>query len=402
MTKPTKRIFVTESNVIINELPIEMVERKGLGHPDTLSDGIAEEMSRQYSRYCMRNFGFIPHHNFDKVQIIAGLAHPRFGGGEILAPITVNVGGRGIATIGSESIPINEIVIESAFGYMKRTIRNFDERYLRTTPFVGQGSADLISIFERSKDIRLANDTSFGVAHYPLSILENLVLSTEKFVNPTLLTVMKELGEDVKVMGVRIKNNFSLTIGVPVIDRYVSDIREYQNIIRDFQDEIRDFAQGLIDGELTVETNAGDDIKNEKVYLSVIGTSAENGDDGMCGRGNRANGLITPYRPMSLEGVAGKNPISHIGKLYNVLAMNASKEIVEKAGAQEATVHILSKIGTPINQPLVSEISLIFPKHASTSERKSIEKNAENILEENLSRINEITNMILKGDISLF
>ncbi len=350
----------------------------------------------------MRNFGFIPHHNFDKVQLIAGLADPHFGGGEILAPITINVGGRGISTIGTDAIPINEIVIESSIGYMKKALRNFDERDLRTTPFVGQGSSDLIDIFERSAEMPLANDTSFGVGHYPLSMLENAVLSTERYINRELNRVMPMIGEDVKVMGLRIRDRYTLTVGAPIIDRYVSDIREYENVISNLEEEIKDFTEGLVDGTLVVQANMGDDVKNGIVYLTVIGTSAENGDDGMCGRGNRANGLITPYRPMSLEGVAGKNPISHVGKLYNVLAMLASRQIVEETGAREAIVHLLSEIGQPIDQPLDADIMLHLHRDTSSSERDSIKKRAIAILDDRLAHVRDISNMILKGDVSVF
>jgi S-adenosylmethionine synthetase len=55
-------------------------------------------------------------------------------------------------------------------------------------------------------------------------------------------------------------------------------------------------------------------VKPSTVYLTVTGTSAEAGDDGEVGRGNRVNDLITPYRPISLEAAAGKNPVTHVGQ----------------------------------------------------------------------------------------
>jgi S-adenosylmethionine synthetase len=85
----------------------------------------------------------------------------------------------------------------------------------------------------------------------------------------------------------------------------------------------------------------------------VTGTSIEMGDDGATGRGNRGNGLITPGRPMTMEAIAGKNPISHVGKIYNVLAERMAREIVELQGIEEAYVTLVSKIGSPIRQPLL-------------------------------------------------
>ncbi len=62
-------------------------------------------------------------------------------------------------------------------------------------------------------------------------------------------------------------------------------------------------------GKWPVHVNTADDIKKKSVFLTVTGTSAEMGDDGSVGRGNRCNGLITPNRPMSMEATSGKNPI---------------------------------------------------------------------------------------------
>lgn len=43
------------------------------------------------------------------------------------------------------------------------------------------------------------------------------------------------------------------------------------------------------------------------------------------------DGLIIPYRPMSVEAAAGKNSRSHVGKLHNVLAYRAARGISSSA-----------------------------------------------------------------------
>ena len=63
------------------------------------------------------------------------------------------------------------------------------------------------------------------------------------------------------------------------------------------------------------------------MYLTLLGTSAEQGDSGQVGRGNRVCGLISLNRPMSVEAAAGKNPVSHVGKIYNVLAHELAMRI---------------------------------------------------------------------------
>ena len=85
--------------------PFEVVERKGLGHPDTLADGISESISRSLSRFYLDEFGQILHHNVDKVLIIAGKSAPQFGGGSILKAPSVVVGGRATRPSGKPLSP---------------------------------------------------------------------------------------------------------------------------------------------------------------------------------------------------------------------------------------------------------------------------------------------------------
>ncbi len=71
-------------------------------------------------------------------------------------------------------------------------------------------------------------------------------------------------------------------------------------------------------------------------------TSVEMGDDGATGRGNRGNCLITPMRPMSIEAIAGKNPVNHVGKIYNVIAQQVAEEtgdLVEEFAAGKLRVY---------------------------------------------------------------
>ena len=77
---------------------VEIVERKGIGHPDSISDGIAESVSRALCQVYMEKFnGKIMHHNTDEVQITAGESNPHFGGGEIIKPIDILLTGRGVS-----------------------------------------------------------------------------------------------------------------------------------------------------------------------------------------------------------------------------------------------------------------------------------------------------------------
>jgi methionine adenosyltransferase (EC 2.5.1.6) len=71
----------------VEDQQVEIVERKGLGHPDSICDGVAEAVSRALARTYRKRFGTVLHFNTDETQLVAGTAAPAFGGGEILEPI---------------------------------------------------------------------------------------------------------------------------------------------------------------------------------------------------------------------------------------------------------------------------------------------------------------------------
>jgi S-adenosylmethionine synthetase len=88
------------------------------------------------------------------------------------------------------------------------------------------------------------------------------------------------------------------------------------------------------------------------VYLTLIGTSAEDADSGQVGRGNRANGLIAFSRPTGGEATAGKNPAAHAGKVYSVLSHRLAGLIhVRCPSLREVYVHLAARIGEPVDHP---------------------------------------------------
>ena len=87
-------------------LDFEVVERKGLGHPDTLADALAEYLSVNYSKYTLSKFGAILHHNFDKVGLLGGASFVRFGEGKITKPIRILLNGRASGRFADVIIPV--------------------------------------------------------------------------------------------------------------------------------------------------------------------------------------------------------------------------------------------------------------------------------------------------------
>jgi S-adenosylmethionine synthetase len=385
----------------IDEQKVEIVERKGIGHPDSLADGIAESMSRELCREYLKRFGVVLHHNTDETQIIAGRSSPRFGGGEVIEPIYIILVGRATRRVGDDVIPTDRVALRAAKDYVKNAMRFLDpELDVVFDVRLGEGSADLQDVFRRKTEIPLANDTSFGIGFAPLSDTEKLVLNAERRIYEELRKKLPAVGEDVKVMGLREKDKIKLTVAVAMVDRFVNSISEYDAVKTEIAEFLRDISAEYTSREVEVFVNTADNYERQSVYLTVTGTSAENGDDGNVGRGNRCNGLITPGRPMSMEATSGKNPINHVGKLYNLLSnMIANRCYEEVEGIREVYVRILSQIGKPINDPKVLSIQII-PKKGYTVDR--LERRVREIAEEMIGNVTKLTDRVIRGEIRTF
>lgn len=343
----------------LDDTRIEMAERKGTGHPDTICDEIAEHISVALCRYYLEHFGAVMHHNVDKALLVGGQSQPAFGGGKVLKPISLIIAGRATHQVGDKTVPVAEIAAETAKNWLARHIRHLDApKDVQITPNIRPGSPDLVELFNRfgRGETPLANDTSFGAGYYPLTPLEQTIIRIEELLNsPATKKQLPFIGEDIKVMGVKDGDKNHYTIAAAIVDRYVSNVPDYVSKIKQTERYLR--AQLPLD-DAVLYINTADDYARESIYLTVTGTSAESGDDGQVGRGNRINGLIAPYQPMSLEAAAGKNPVSHVGKIYNYFAMNLSRAIVEQGFADAAQVFVVSQIGKPIDEPQLLQIRL--------------------------------------------
>lgn len=356
-----------------------MAERKGTGHPDSICDSIAEAVSVALCRRYLHDFGAIFHHNVDKALLVGGSANPAWSGGAVTQPIELYIAGRATRQMGSMQVPVDDIAEETARSWLREHLRFLDpEAHVRILPKIRPGSRELIALFQRygKGEVPLANDTSIGVGYYPLGRLDEQVLAIERLLNhPDTKGRFPFVGEDIKVMGVASGEHVSFTVAIAMVDRFLAGLNDY----RKGKDDVRRFiaeAIGISAHSLTI--NAADDLASGNVYLTVTGTSAENGDDGQVGRGNRNNGLITPYQPMSLEAISGKNPVSHVGKIYNLFADKLCRSIYTQGWAEGVQVFMVSEIGRPITRPLFLDVYL---KHLS-AERKLVHEFIEAALEE--------------------
>ncbi len=386
--------------VHIEEQGIELVERKGLGHPDSIADGVSESVSRALCRLYLDEFGRILHHNTDETQVVGGGSEPKFGGGRVTSPIYILLVGRATTEVNGEKLPYRDVAVEAARKYVQSVCAHLDiDKHVEFDCKIGQGSVDLRGVFEQKAV--LSNDTSFGVGFAPLSDTERLVLESERFLTLKLKKKLHALGEDVKVMGYRQGEAIHLTVAAALIDSELKDAREYASACQEIHDQLAEQAAKLTRRKVTIDVNTADDPELGRYYLTVTGLSMEAGDDGSVGRGNRANGLITPCRPMSLEASAGKNPVNHVGKIYNLLGNLIANDIVKEAGGDVREVHvrILSQIGKPTDQPQVASIQIL---PATGVKLAKVKPNAETVAERWFENIDSIPRLLLTGKLSVF
>ncbi len=381
----------------VRKAAVEIVERKGLGHPDTLCDRAAEELSIAFSLYYIKKFGRVLHHNIDKCLLVGGHSEVCFGGGKVVTPMQLIAVGRAVEARGGEKIPLGDIARETTHRWMSERLRFLEpKKNVAVETKMRTGSVDLRATFASA--VPLANDTSIGVGFSPLTETESLVYHTEQFLNS--LQVKQDypmVGEDIKVMGIRTYNRINLTIAIAFISKFIPSKDKYFTIKKDLLEYIRAFITRLTTFEVSITINAADSYEKDIFYLTVTGTSAECGDDGQVGRGNRVNGLITPYRPMTLEASAGKNPITHTGKLYNLVAREISEEIVKDSHISEAECYLVSQIGMPITEPRIVHVKV----HSSLAKRV-VKERCNSIIERHLSQMPQLWTGILERSYSLF
>jgi S-adenosylmethionine synthetase len=383
---------------------IEIVERKGLGHPDTICDALAEELSRALCDYYLTHFGLVLHHNVDKALLWGGSSLPAFKGGEIQEPIEIFLAGRATREFKGHVVPLEDLVNETCSNWLHSHFHALrPEQHVKIHHLIRPGSVDLVELYLRQEKsgIAFANDTSCGVGYAPLSELERMVLHVEKQLNSAeTKSSYPEYGEDIKIMGIQHDEQIELTVACAFVDRYIDDLDDYLQKKHVLADLIKTLTKTISNRKVDVIVNAADNPETKSLYLTVTGTSAESGDDGEVGRGNRVNGLITPYRPMNMEAAAGKNPVTHVGKLYNIIAQQIAISLVSEFDEiDEAYCYLLSQIGSPVSEPRMIDLKL------GTKDKKSIDSIASRInavVNEKLTDAYKIQQDIIDGKIAVY
>lgn len=391
---PRNIVIARGTGPAADELEVEMCEHKGTGHPDTIADAVCEAASRELSRAYLDAFGRVSHYNLDKGLLIGGQSVPKFGGGAVIEPMKLVICGRASALRGDVGV---EEVVRGAVERNLRERLHCDSKHFRIATEIRSGAPSLQRVIPEGGEPALANDTSIGVGFAPYSRLERLVLTMSRVLaSEEFRARFPAAGDDFKIMGLRNGRRAAphLTVALALVDRHIDGADHYFAV----KDAIRDHLRESVNGEAEIVVNALDNrlaADESEVYLTVTGLSAEMGDDGQVGRGNRVNGLITPNRSMSLEAAAGKNPVSHVGKIYNVLAMLIARDVHSGIeGITEVTVQLLSEIGRRIDDPLVAAVVVKPGKNMTARLRRQVMK----VTDDWLGDVSEVSRSVLNGD----
>lgn len=392
--------------------PIEVIERKGIGHPDTICDALACELSIQYAKYTLAHCdGLILHHHLDKVLLVGGNNEVTFGEmGRFTEPIRIIVAGRASTHYKGRTLPVKPLIDETIKTYMARhfPIPNIEKDLVieqRLTNAAGPGtlkesSGPIAEKFMPSDETKVrgygshyvSNDTSYCVAYAPNSPLEQAILAAEAYLNAAEIKEQYPwLGTDIKLMGVRVRDQIHLTSCIPQIARYVKDLAAYKANLQIAGDLLRGCLLDFFDqDQIYLSLNTKDNYQEHNVYVTVTGASLA-GDVGVSGRANRTNGLITANRPMGLEGASGKNPRYFSGIVYNMSAKQMAQRLYEATG-QPNIVHIVSQNGAPLLDPWHTIVTIDCDDH------DLIEK----IIREEQTRMPELTDAFIRGEIRLY
>lgn len=374
----------------------EIVERKGIGHPDTICDALVEAISVGLNGMYLDHVGAIAHYNVDKALLVAGQCVKKFGTGEVVRPMELVVGDRATFDAGGRRLPVEETARASVEAWVRAHlphVRPGQDLQMRSA--LAPGSEELRGIFSATAPA-VSNDTCGACGYAPLSPTDQLVWDIERWLNSTAFKAQfPDTGQDVKVFAVRRDAHVTVTIAMPLLCVHTASERAYfvrkQEIVAALAEHFR-AAPFTVAWQLNCLDAPGRG--TEGVYLSFTGTSAEDADSGQVGRGNRANGLIAFSRPTGGEAAAGKNPIAHTGKIYSVLSYRLAQLIHARCPEiLEVYVHLTNHIGAPVSQPATA-VQLVLPRgmplaDAETAVRETVEAE--------LARLPEFQSALIRG-----
>jgi len=377
---------------------VELVERKGLGHPDTVCDSLAEAAAVALNRMYLAEVGAIAHYNVDKALLVAGQCVKTFGRGEITRPMELILGDRATFEVGGRRLPVEETVLGAVEAWTAAHLPGVrPDRDLLTRVALSPGAAGLRSIFAAGAGPIASNDTSGASGWAPLSPTEATVLAVERFLNGgEFKRRFPDTGQDVKVFGLREDDRLSVTVAMPMLSRAVASEAVYFRRKEEIVAALVAHFSGVpfqLDFRLNNLDSAGAGV--DGLYLALTGTSAEDADSGQVGRGNGANGLIAFSRPTGGEAAAGKNAVAHAGKIYSVLSHRLAGLVhARHPELPQVYVHLAARIGDPVDRPWTG-VQIV---HADGMRLEDVTKTIRDVVETELARLPAFRAELIRGE----
>ncbi len=377
----------------------ELVERKGLGHPDSVCDALVETASLALNRMYLERAGAILHYNLDKALLAAGECRKGFGWGELTRPIEFIVGDRATFAVNGTTLPVEDVVRGAVDAWIAAHLPHVRAgRDLATRFVLATGSEELTRIFRETDQAIVSNDTSGASGWAPLSPTEELVLSVERFLNGAEFKGrFPDTGQDVKVFAQRRDARVEPTVAMPMLCLATASEHAYFRRKKEIAAALTEHFRHAPFEEIAWSFNALDRPGRgvEGAYLSLTGTSAEDADSGQVGRGNRVNGLIALGRPSSSEAAPGKNPVAHVGKIYSVLSHRLAELIHARCpGLEEVYVNLAARIGDPVDRPWTS-VQVVLRRGVGLGD---VEPVIAEIVEAELARLPALRAELIRGE----
>ncbi len=372
--------------------PIEIVERKGVGHPDSLADALANEVSVAFSQHCLKRFGIVLHHNVDKLYIGAGNFRTDFGSCERLQSIQVFTNGRISNRFGNEEIDIASLQREAVERYLFRVLPSLGTEDIVIAPNATQFHRNEHRFAPRDRsDVPdatspRANDTSLCVSHWPPTVSESLAYRLERYFwnaeDGFAVPRFEEIGQDIKVFVLREERRIEALLSVPTLSRHTSSFRHYLELIRHHEFQLTMLGRDIVSPyglTLSVRVNP-----QKNPYMLGIGSCIECGEEGLVGRGNTILGIIASERTHTQESWAGKNPVYHTGRVLGYLTFKLARAVSTQLQVK-CSVSALTRCGG----------SLIPPRFLSISVSDVVERTAlESIVESEFLRADYVAEIL--------
>lgn len=341
-----------------HELAAEVVERKGVGHPDTLADGIAELASIRYSQHCLQVAGAVLHHNLDKVAVLGGRAAFTEADGVYDRPLRVIFGGRISTSFAGRALPVREILQQAAVDQLRAALPGFDRVRLEVRHETTDSSKfphwfaprSLDDLPERPR--AFSNDTAYLVGSAPRTAAEIVVLLAEAWFRRFAWA-----GSDIKALAVRDGDTFTVTVCVPALAGHLTGSAQFDDAVTAAAGELTEVLQQRLPGRVTVVCNTRGSRTGplSGQYFTLSGSAVDYGEDGLVGRGNARTGVISGAHLAGNEATFGKNPAYHVGKVGGWLADTAAHAVAAEFGP--CRIALLWRNGAPYDQPASVEIT---------------------------------------------